>query len=309
MGCSDQILPHIKHTVDPAEMWDFLDDGFDNTLSKLGRTQILREFHACHPGIDEKMNTYFNRLIDYRNQLSGSAEEISEDSFVTHIFTHIPKEFATTINIFERQAPPPTSQYIMDAIRLDKEKVSFVTEIAEASAGAALYSQRGGYCGCGCGGSGRFGRRKTYRLTYCKMDLQTTETCGKQKRAQSGNGNSVRTAIPVEMTALEETMLEEATRKRATMAGSQAISDPIVFTTNERRKHETQFEKAQLQSTRLEIEIPSDYPVMLSPPPPPIQLGSLIPWPLTMCATIAACSSHSTNYAELCSLNLAMITQ
>jgi len=192
MGCSDQILPHIKHTVDPAEMWDFLDDGFDNTLSKLGRTQILREFHACHPGIDEKMNTYFNRLIDYRNQLSGSAEEISEDSFVTHIFTHIPKEFATTINIFERQAPPPTSQYIMDAIRLDKEKVSFVTEIAEASAGAALYSQRGGYCGCGCGGSGRFGRRKTYRLTYRKMDLQTTETCGKQKRAQSGNGNSVR---------------------------------------------------------------------------------------------------------------------
>jgi len=44
------------------------------------------------------------------------------------------------------------------------------------------------------------------------------------------------TAIPVEMTALEEIMLEEVTRKRATIAGSQAISDPIVFTTNERRK-------------------------------------------------------------------------
>jgi hypothetical protein len=116
MGCSDQILPHIKHTIDPAEMWDILHDRFDNTLSKLGRTQILRKFHACHPAKDEKMTTYFTRLIDYRNQLSGSAEEISEDSFVTHLFTHIPKEFATTINIFERQAPPPTSQHIMDAI-------------------------------------------------------------------------------------------------------------------------------------------------------------------------------------------------
>jgi hypothetical protein len=115
------------------------------------------------------------------------------------------------------------------------------------------------------------------------------------------------TAIPVEMTALEETMLEEATRRCATIAGSQAISDPIVFTTNEQRKHETKFKKAQLQSPPLEIEISFDYPVMLSPPPP-IHRGSLIPEPLTICATIAACSSHSRNYADLCSFNLAMIT-
>jgi len=134
------------------------------------------------------------------------------------------------------------------------------------------------------------------------------------KHAASGNALRAETAIlaetaiPVEMTALE-TMLEEATRQCATIAGSQAISDPIVFTTNEQRKHETKFVKAQLQSPPLEIEISSDYPVMLSPPPPPIQLGSLIPGPLTICATIAARSSHSRNYADLCSLNLAMITR
>jgi len=115
------------------------------------------------------------------------------------------------------------------------------------------------------------------------------------------------TAIPVEITALE-TMLEEATRQCATIAGSQAISDPIVFTTNEQRKHETKFEMAQLQSPPLEIEISFDYPVMLSPPPP-LQLGSLIPGPRTICATFAAGSSHSRNYADLCSLNLAMITR
>ena len=55
------------------------------------------------------------------------------------------------------------------------------------------------------------------------------------------------TAIPVEMTELEETMLQEATRKYATIAGSQAISDPTAFTTNEGRKHKTDFPKAQLQ--------------------------------------------------------------
>jgi len=124
--------------------------------------------------------------------------------------------------------------------------------------------------------------------------------------AARGNALRAETAIPVEITALE-TMLEEATRQCATSAGSQAISDPIVFTTNEQRKHETKFEKAQLQSPLLEIEISPDYPVMLSPLPP-IRLGSLIPGPLTICATIAARSSHSRNYADLCSLNLAMIT-
>jgi len=33
MGYSDEILPHIINTVDPAEMWDILHDRFDSTLS------------------------------------------------------------------------------------------------------------------------------------------------------------------------------------------------------------------------------------------------------------------------------------
>jgi len=88
---------------------------------------------------------------------------------------------ATTIHIFERQAPPPTSQHITDAIRLDKEKAAFLKEIVHASPGHALYSQRGGYRGHGRGhgGSGRFGRQKTYRCTDCKIDNHTTEACGK----------------------------------------------------------------------------------------------------------------------------------
>jgi len=49
MGCSDQILPEISHTIDPAEMWDILHDRFDDMLSKLGQTQILRKVHARHP--------------------------------------------------------------------------------------------------------------------------------------------------------------------------------------------------------------------------------------------------------------------
>jgi hypothetical protein len=55
------------------------------------------------------MSIYLTCLFDYGNQLSGSGEEISEESFVAHHFTNIPKEIAAMINIFERQAPPHTS--------------------------------------------------------------------------------------------------------------------------------------------------------------------------------------------------------
>jgi hypothetical protein len=138
MGCSNQILQPVKWTVDPAEMLDILHDRFDNTLSKLGRTQMLCKFHAYHPANDEKMNTYFTRLFDYRYQLSGSAKEISEDGFVTHLFTSIPKKCSTMINIFKREDPPRTSQNILDAIRLDEERAAFVTEIEDTASGAAL---------------------------------------------------------------------------------------------------------------------------------------------------------------------------
>ncbi|KAF8243940.1 hypothetical protein K440DRAFT_636657 [Wilcoxina mikolae CBS 423.85] len=42
MGCSDEILPHIKNTTNPAEMWNILQDRIDSTLSKLGQTEILQ---------------------------------------------------------------------------------------------------------------------------------------------------------------------------------------------------------------------------------------------------------------------------
>jgi hypothetical protein len=70
------------------------------------------------------------------------------------------------------------------------------------------------------------------------------------------------TASLMEMTALEETMLEEVTSKHAVIAESPAITNPIEFTTNERRKHEPGFAKAQFKLQPLEIEISFQYPVI-----------------------------------------------
>jgi len=44
---------------------------------------------------------------------------------------------------------------------------------------------------------------------------------------------------------LEETIPVETKSERATIAGSRATLEPTAFTTNEQRKHQTEFAKAQ----------------------------------------------------------------
>jgi hypothetical protein len=70
------------------------------------------------------------------------------------------------------------------------------------------------------------------------------------KHAACGSGlRAGKTAV------LEETIQGETMRKLATIAGSRATSDQIAFTANKRRKHETEFAKAQHQSPLPEIAL------------------------------------------------------
>jgi len=86
---------------------------------------------------------------------------------------------------------------------------SLTNELGDASTGAALFTQRGGYRGRGRvhGGRGGRGRRVGHgghgghsgssgtgdshesKCTYCKIDSHTTDACRKRKRAQEGGNN------------------------------------------------------------------------------------------------------------------------
>jgi len=116
MGFWDKMLPHIKNSVDLAEMWNILHVFFDNRHYKSGRAQILSNMHACQPAKEKNMNIYFMCLIDCRNQLTDSAQVIIDDSFATHLWTHIRKGFGTTINFLEWQALSPVSQHVINCI-------------------------------------------------------------------------------------------------------------------------------------------------------------------------------------------------
>ena len=60
----------------------------DSAATLIGRTGILRKFRAARPQKDEKINAYFARLCEYRLQLAGTAEAISDEELRTHVYTN-----------------------------------------------------------------------------------------------------------------------------------------------------------------------------------------------------------------------------
>jgi hypothetical protein len=194
LSCSDEILPYISHIDDAAEMWEALKNRLDQAASTIGRMQILQKFTASRLREDETLTQYFTRLLDYRTQLIGTPEEISDSSLRTHIFTTLPEEFALVIKILEHQTPLPTAQQAMDTLLEDEEFHIITSGVSAASCGSNLYSQSSSNRARSQGGRGRGnGRQNEYRCTHCRMDNHTTEECGILKRANGedgGNGNS-----------------------------------------------------------------------------------------------------------------------
>jgi len=188
LGCCDKLLPLINDINDPLEMWEERRDRLDNASTKLGRSQVLRKFTASRPSRDETVTQYFAKLITFHKKIIGTTENITDDTMKTQIFTNLSNSYETTIQSLLKQIPAPIAQRCMDVNREYAEQTTLTKEIGDAFTGEALYSH-GGNCGRGGRGCGRGGGRRNGRLkhkgTYCKMDIHTTEACGKRKHAEN----------------------------------------------------------------------------------------------------------------------------
>jgi len=141
-----------------------------------------------------RFTQYFTRLINLRKELIGSPETISNETMKIDIFSTLPKEFETTINLLAQQIPVPTAQQVMDRLRDDVDQTEFAKEVIDESTGSGLYNwhRRGG---------GNFGRDrgkddKEYSCTYCKMKIQTAKAV----------------AFAIDSTAEVETLAERSAR-------------------------------------------------------------------------------------------------
>jgi len=116
LGCTGDLLPWIHDIDDPVEMWQMLQNRLDNATNQVGRTQIIRTFHALVPLKEEKITQHFTRQIDLRKKLIGSPEAISDETMKTHIFSTMPKEFEMAIKILEQRIRVPTARQVMDRL-------------------------------------------------------------------------------------------------------------------------------------------------------------------------------------------------
>jgi len=205
LSCSPEVRRIIKGMRNPHKMWNTLKTSLDTAGSYIGRQDILRQFRACRPTEDEPLNAYFTKLSNYRTQLDHSDNAITDRNFRTQIFTSLPSQYAMILMVLKHRRPLPTPEEAMHDL-LDEETTTGLTKnLGDASTGATLLSQRGGYCGRGQGrwrggrsgrsGSGGSGDRHESKCTYCKTDSHTTDACRKRKRAQeggNGGGNDER---------------------------------------------------------------------------------------------------------------------
>jgi hypothetical protein len=153
MSCSDAIAPYLEGMQDPHEMWNTLAERFDSTRNTIGRTTILRQFQNARPVNGEPIANYFGRLLNYKFQLEGTNEAISDSAIKTHIFTTLPDDFNITIQFLMLQPEQNLSiNDVMDALRESDEtrrlmrqshSLRTVTDSnSSATSGDALFTER-----------------------------------------------------------------------------------------------------------------------------------------------------------------------
>jgi uncharacterized membrane protein YgcG len=204
LSYSPEVRRIVKGMRNPLEMWNTLETSPDTAGSYIGRQVILRQFRACRPKEDEPLKAYFTKLSNYRTQLDHTDDAITDRDFRTQIFTSLPSQYTMTLMVLKHRRPLPTPEDAMHDLLEEETTTGLTKELGDASTGAALLSQRGGYRGRGRGGrggnvgnggsggsSGHGGSGDSHesKCTYCKIDSHTTDACRKRKRAQEG-GNS-----------------------------------------------------------------------------------------------------------------------
>jgi len=66
-------------------MWNILKTEFDSSSSKASRAKRSGELYLVRPTNNEKISDYCGRLIQYRQPLGRTDEEIPDKALITHI--------------------------------------------------------------------------------------------------------------------------------------------------------------------------------------------------------------------------------
>jgi len=145
LSCYPEEQRIVKGMRNPLEMWNTLETSLDTAGSYIGRQDIFRQFRACRPREDEPLKAYFTKLSNYRTQLDHTDDAISDRDFRTQIFTSLPSQYAMILMVLKHRRPLRTPEEAMHDLLEEETTTGLTKELGDASTGAALFSQRGGY--------------------------------------------------------------------------------------------------------------------------------------------------------------------
>jgi len=191
LSCSDEVRPYIKGIRDPQTIWDTLKTHFNTMCSQIWHTEVMMKFQNDRPIAGEPIDQYFTRLLNYRTQLESTPNAILDEVFKTKIYSTLPDEFNTTIEI--AQSSKDSLHDILDSFRRNestraiKAGTTGTTAVDTNSAmisGTALHTQNGGHGGKRSNDDRS--RNRTY-CTNCKITNHSTKDCRKHKRNDNDN--------------------------------------------------------------------------------------------------------------------------
>jgi hypothetical protein len=201
MTCEELIKLPIMNLRDLSNMWTTLQCRLNDDSHQTTRTAILRNFQAARYNSRNglaRVDPYFAEVENYQHQLTGSAEQITEEGLKTHIFSTLMGHFYTTLCIMQRQRnPEPSAKQVMDSSWEEAKTTEVNKELGDLSVGSVLISHQTGFRGRGYyrGNNGNRDGRNDVKLpefwcTHCRMNNYTTENCAILKPQSTYTGKS-----------------------------------------------------------------------------------------------------------------------
>jgi hypothetical protein len=130
----------FKGIRDPAAIWTTLNDKLNTASSEAGQLALAHTFQSLRPRDDDtSIGQHIARLMNIRNQLAGTEEEIPEKRMVARIYISLPSEYDSLIKVIKYG---PREQQTLDNVinTLMEEENSKNNKLVTNNAGSSLTS-------------------------------------------------------------------------------------------------------------------------------------------------------------------------
>ena len=184
-ACTPAVRVYIDGSDDPHDMWLTLSERLDTASTAIGRQALYRKFMSLKPAKGEPIGDFLASLLEIRNQIACTPEQISDVACKTHIFSSLPDIFDITSKILQSRSDT-TVESIIDALKED-ERIRGMCTVPDAAT-EAFYgagNRRGGHGARAGRGRGR-GTAGEW-CTHCNTGTHSLENCWSKGRKRSRN--------------------------------------------------------------------------------------------------------------------------